>query len=55
MTNNLSEVLEALVADYLFKERARRDAQAKALKEAILTWNTFAENRGSFGDEHSTL
>jgi antitoxin CcdA len=55
VTDNLSEVVESLLADFLSRERARRDAQARALKEAILTWNTFAENQGSFADEHSTL
>ena len=55
VTNNLSEVVEALLADFLSKERARQDAHAKALKEAILTWNAFGEKHGSFADEHSTL
>lgn len=55
MTNNLSEVVESLLADFVAKERARRDAHAKALKEAVLTWNAFGEKHGSFADEHSTL
>jgi antitoxin CcdA len=55
MTNNLSEVVESLLADFVSKERARRDAHAKALKEAIVTWNAFDEKHGSFADEHSTL
>jgi len=55
VTNNLSELVESLLADYVSKERARRDAHAKALKEAILTWNSFGEKHGSFADEHSTL
>ena len=55
VTNNLSEVVESLLADFVSKERARRDAHAKALKEAVLTWNAFGEKHGSFADEHSTL
>ena len=55
MTNNLSEVVESLLANFLVQEKARRAAEAKALKDAVQTWNTFAEKHGSFADEHSTL
>ena len=55
VTDNLSEVVESLLADFLIQEKGRRAAEAKALKEAIQTWNTFAEKHGSFADEHSTL
>jgi antitoxin CcdA len=55
VTDNLSEVVEALLAEFLAKERAQRDAHAKALSEAIATWNAFGEKHGSFADEHSTL
>jgi len=55
ITDNLSEVVESLLADFLTQEKGRRAAEAKALKEAIQTWNTFAEKHGSFADEHSTL
>lgn len=55
VTNNLSEVVETLLAEFVSKERARRDAHAKALKEAVLAWNAFGEKHGSFADEHSTL
>ena len=55
ITDNLSEVVESLLADFLTQEKGRRAAEAKALKDAIQTWNTFAEKHGSFADEHSTL
>lgn len=55
VTNNLSEVVELLLANFVAKGRAKRDAHAKALKEAVLTWNTFSEKHGLFTDEHSTL
>lgn len=55
LTNNLSEVVESLLADFVNKERARRDAHSKAVHEAVVTWNAFGEKRGSFADEHSTL
>jgi antitoxin CcdA len=55
VTSNLSEVVESLLADFVAKEKARRDAHAKALKEAVVLWNVFGEKHGSFADEHSTL
>jgi len=55
VTDNLSEAVESLLADFVSRERARRVAHAQALKETIATWNTFAEKHGSFADEHSTL
>jgi antitoxin CcdA len=55
VTDNLSEAVESLLAEFVSRERARRIAHAKALKETIATWNTFAEKHGSFADEHSTL
>jgi antitoxin CcdA len=55
VTDNLSEVVESLLAEFVSRERARRAAHDKALKQAIVTWNTFAEKHGSFADEHSTL
>jgi post-segregation antitoxin (ccd killing protein) len=55
VTDNLSEVVESLLAGFLTLEMGRRAAGAEALKEAIQTWNAFAEKHGSFADEHSTL
>jgi antitoxin CcdA len=55
VTDNLSGLVESLLADFLTEEKGRRAAKAKALKETIQIWNTFAEKHGSFADEHSTL
>jgi antitoxin CcdA len=55
ITGNLSGVVESLLADFLSREKQRRTAEAKAVKETIATWNSFAEKHGSFADEHSTL
>lgn len=55
VASNLSELVESLLADFVSKEKARQDAHAKALREAVLTWNAFGEKHGSFADEHSTL
>jgi len=55
VTDNLSSVVESLLAQYVSGEKQRRAAEAKAIKEAIATWNSFAEEHGSIADEYSTL
>lgn len=55
VTDNLSGVVESLLAEFLSREKQQRVAEAKAVKEAVATWNAFAEKHGSFADEHSTL
>jgi antitoxin CcdA len=54
-TDNLSNVVETLLADFLAREDERRAAEASAVREAVAAWNSFADRRGSFADEHSTL
>ncbi len=55
LTDNLSRVVEALLADFVERERDKRAAKATALEATIATWNEFNEKFGSFADEHSTL
>jgi post-segregation antitoxin (ccd killing protein) len=55
VTDNLSGVVESLLADFLAREKQQRADEVRALKETIATWNTFAEKHGSFADEYSTL
>ena len=55
VTDNLSEAVETLLTEFVSKERARRVSHTHAVKETITTWNTFAEEHGSFAEEHSTL
>ena len=55
VTQNLSGVVESLLAEYLVRERQRRAAQAKVVKSTVALWNQFAEDHGSFADDHSTL
>jgi post-segregation antitoxin (ccd killing protein) len=55
LTDNLSGIVESLLADFLTRQIQQRDDEAKALKETITVWNTFAEKHGSFADEYSTL
>jgi antitoxin CcdA len=55
VTDSLSAVVETLLADFFSREKQRRAAEAKAVKETIATWNSFFEMHSSFADEHSTL
>jgi len=55
MTDNLSRVVESLLADYVAQEHQRRLAKAKTLEATIATWNDFNAKHGAFADEHSTL
>jgi antitoxin CcdA len=55
VTENLSSVVESLLAEYLGKERQRRAAQAKIVESTVALWNQFGDENGSFADDHSTL
>jgi antitoxin CcdA len=55
VTQNLSAVVESLLAEYLVRERQRRAAQVNVVASTVALWNQFAEDNGSFADDHSTL
>jgi antitoxin CcdA len=55
MTNNLSGVVEQLLADYVMKQNNARQEKARHADVAAKAWNTFNERSDSFADEHSTL
>lgn len=55
LTDNLSGVVESLLADYLAAEKKRRAAEVESLRATLETWNRFAQEHGSFADDHSTL
>jgi len=55
VTPNLSGVVESLLAEYLGRERQRRAAEASAVESTVALWNQFADDHGSFADDHSTL
>jgi hypothetical protein len=44
-----------VLAEYLARERQRRAAQVKIIESTVAMWNQFAEESGSFADDHSTL
>jgi antitoxin CcdA len=55
VTDNLSAVVESLLAEYITQERQRRTAERDAVRETVALWNRFAERVGSFADDHSPL
>lgn len=55
VTDNLSGVVETLLAAYVREERQRNAARAKAVETTIAAWNEFGDKHGSFADEYSTL
>ena len=55
LTDNLSGVVETLLAGYVEHERQQRLAKAKTLNATIAMWNDFNTRHGSFADEYSTL
>jgi antitoxin CcdA len=55
VTKNLSGVVESLLAEYLIRERQRRAARAEVVESTVALWNEFADDHGSFADDHSTL
>jgi len=54
-TRNLSSTVDALLAEYVARERQLRQDQQQHYAEVAGAWNRFEEVHGSFADEHSTL
>jgi antitoxin CcdA len=55
MTDNLSAVVEALLVEFVNRERQERLEKSKALEATIAVWNTFDSRAGSIADEYSSL
>ena len=55
LTDNLSNVVETLLADYVAREHQTREARASECSAASATWNRFNQAHGSFADEYSPL
>jgi antitoxin CcdA len=54
LTNNLSGVVESLLADFLEHERQQRLAKASTVAATVSMWNAFNARHGSFADEYSS-
>lgn len=55
VTTNLSAVVEALLAEFVARERERRAAHVRACEAAAAMWNEFADEHVSVADEYSPL
>ena len=55
VTDNLSGVVETLLAGYLEQERTARRDRLRVSEAAANAWNSFNDKHGSLGDEFSTL
>ncbi len=55
LTDNLSGVVESLLADYVKHEHQQRLVKARTLEATIAMWNDFNAKHGSFADEYSPL
>ncbi len=55
MTDNLSGVVESLLAEFVDRESRERLAKAKAVEATIAAWNRFNSDSGSIADEYSPL
>jgi post-segregation antitoxin (ccd killing protein) len=55
LTDNLSGVVEGLLAEYVAKSGETRDQRVRAVRETVATWNAHGEQHGSIADEYSPL
>jgi antitoxin CcdA len=55
LTDNLSQVVEALLSGFLATAREKRLANARAVKATVKMWNDFNAKSGSISDEYSSL
>ena len=55
LTDNLSSVVETLLADYVAQQQQARNARARECRKAAAAWNRFNEGHGSFADDYSPL
>ncbi len=55
LTDNLSGVVESLLAQFVERERQQKLAKTRSREATIATWNGFNAKTGSFADEYSTL
>ena len=55
LTDNLSGVVESLLADFVQRSGEARDRQLRAVRETVEAWNVHGEGHGSIADEYSPL
>jgi antitoxin CcdA len=55
MTDNLSGVVESLLAEFVERESRERLVKTKVVEATIAAWNRFDAKSGSIADEYSSL
>jgi antitoxin CcdA len=55
LTDNLSQVVESLLSEYLARAREEQLAKQKAVESTVKLWNDFNSKSGSISDEYSSL
>jgi antitoxin CcdA len=55
LTDNLSGVVENLLAGFVERQQQEARAKAKIIEATVASWNSFNAKQGSFSDDHSTL
>ena len=55
MTDNLSAVVESLLAEFVSRESRERLRKSKAVETTVAAWNLFNSKSGSIADEYSPL
>ena len=55
VTNNLSGVVETLLADFVLRAQNEQAAKTEAIEATIEMWNDFNAKHGSIADDYSTL
>ena len=54
-SSNLSATVEAMLAEYVLRERVARGDKRRMAEIACREWNAVLATHGSFADEHSPL
>ena len=55
MTDNLSGVVENLLAEFVQKEQRAMLTRSEVIEDTVALWNEFERKTGSFADQYSTL
>jgi antitoxin CcdA len=55
MTDNLSGVVEGLLAEFVRNTHRERLEKSKVVETTVATWNEFNSKLGSIADEYSSL
>lgn len=55
MTDNLSDVADSLLPEFVERERRERMVNTRAVEASIAAWNKFNVESGSIAEEYSSL